>query len=94
MLRNAAYQGYKAPSLQSFVGQLLLGWGLFNLVEGIIDHQLLGLHYVRQVPNYTVYNLTFLAVGGVLFIVAGWLLMQAGRQVSAEALTYRETFKA
>ena len=39
------------PSLQSFVGQLILGWGLFNLVEGIIDHQILAVHYVRQVPN-------------------------------------------
>jgi uncharacterized membrane protein len=90
MLRSAAYQGFVAPSLQSFVGQLILGWGLFNLVEGIIDHQILGLHYVRQVPNFMVYNLTFLAVGGVLFMVAGWLLMHGGRRVSAEALANRE----
>lgn len=27
-----------------FAGGLLLGWGLFNIVEGIIDHQLLKLH--------------------------------------------------
>jgi uncharacterized membrane protein len=37
--------------------------GVFNLVEGVIDHQLLGIHNVREVPNATVYNLTFLAVG-------------------------------
>jgi uncharacterized membrane protein len=91
ILHNAAYQGYNMPSLPSFIGQLILGWGLFNLVEGIIDHQILGLHYVRQVPNYTVYNLTFLAVGGVLSIVVGWLLMQAGRRVTATAFAYKET---
>jgi uncharacterized membrane protein len=51
-------------------------WGAFNLVEGIIDHQILGIHYVRQVPNYTVYNLSFVAIGGVLFIAIGWLLMK------------------
>jgi uncharacterized membrane protein len=85
MLWSAAYRRDAIPSLQSLVGQLILGWGLFNLVEGIIDHQILAVHYVRQVPNYTVYNLTFLAVGGVLFILIGWMLMKAGRRVAAEA---------
>jgi uncharacterized membrane protein len=26
------------------LGWILAGWGIFNLVEGVIDHQLLGLH--------------------------------------------------
>jgi uncharacterized membrane protein len=76
LLRSAAYNGLSIPSATAFTGQLLFGWGWFNLVEGIIDHQILAIHYVRQVPNYTVYNLTFLAVGGVLMIVAGWVLMR------------------
>ncbi len=80
LLWSAAFHRDVIPSLQTFVGQMILGWGLFNLIEGIIDHQILAVHYVRQVPNYTVYNLTFLAVGGVLFIVAGWALMRAGRK--------------
>jgi uncharacterized membrane protein len=63
----------------------ILGWGIFNLVEGVIDHQILGIHNVREVPNYTVYNLTFLAVGGVLFILIGWLLMRAGSGAGMEA---------
>lgn len=25
-----------------------MGWGLFNLVEGLVDHQLLGAHHVRD----------------------------------------------
>lgn len=29
-------------------GGLLLGWGLFNFVEGLIDHHILKLHFVRQ----------------------------------------------
>lgn len=74
MLWRAAYQREEIPSLRAFAGQLILGWGVFNLVEGIIDHQILGIHYVREVPEYQVYNLTFLAVGGVLFILIGWLL--------------------
>lgn len=44
-----------------------------------VDHQIFGVHYVRQVPDYTVYNLTFLAIAGIGFIVISWLLLRAGR---------------
>jgi uncharacterized membrane protein len=80
LLWSAASQQDTMPSLRAFVGQLLFGWGLFNLVEGIIDHQILSIHYVRQVPNYTIYNLTFLAVGGVGLLLVGWMLMQLTRR--------------
>jgi uncharacterized membrane protein len=84
-LRSAAYARDPIPSAQAFTGQLILGWWVFNLVEGVIDHQLLGNHNVREVPNYTVYNLTFLAVGGALLILIGWLLMRAGSRIGVEA---------
>lgn len=71
LLWSAAYHQETMPALGAFIGQLLFGWGLFNLVEGIIDHQILGVHYVRQVPNYTVYNLTFLALSGVGLLLVG-----------------------
>jgi hypothetical protein len=80
-----AYARDPTPSVQVFTGQLILGWGMFNLVEGIIDYHILGIHNVREVPNYAVYNLTFLAVGGVLFILIGWLLMRAGSGAGMEA---------
>lgn len=84
MLWSAAYRREPIPTLKSMIGRLILGWGLFNLIEGIINHQILAVHYVRQVPNYTVYNWTFLAIGGVLFILLGWMLMKAGQRVTAE----------
>jgi uncharacterized membrane protein len=89
LLRGAAYARAPVPRLRAFAGQLILGWGVFNLVEGVIDYQNLGLHHVREVPNYTVYNLLFLAVGGVLFILIGWLLMRAGGSAGAEARNSR-----
>ncbi len=79
LLWSAAYRREPIPTLTQFIGGMVLGWGLFNLIEGVIDHQLLGVHYVRQVPNYTVYNLTFLAIGGVGFIGIGWLLLRTRR---------------
>ena len=78
LLHSAAFRRAPIPSGRAFVGYLILGWGLFNFVEGLINHQLLALHYVRQVANYTVYNLTFLAIGGVLLIAVGWWLVRTG----------------
>ncbi|MFC4638168.1 DUF2243 domain-containing protein [Deinococcus hohokamensis] len=58
-----------------FAGTLLLGWGLFNVVEGLINHQLLGLHHVRPGPHQLAYDLGFLAWGAVM-IVLGRALMR------------------
>jgi uncharacterized membrane protein len=80
LLWSAAYQRERIPPLREFFGRLIFGWGWFNLVEGIIDHQLLGIHNVREVATSTVYNLTFLAIGGVGLILLGWLLMRTGRR--------------
>jgi uncharacterized membrane protein len=38
-----------AISGQAFFGWMLVGWGIFNLVEGLVDHQILGLHHVARV---------------------------------------------
>lgn len=49
---------------------ILAGWGWFNLVEGLIDHEILGIHHVRSGPHYFAWDMGFLAAG-VLFIVLG-----------------------
>lgn len=49
------------PSLGIFLGGMLMGWGAFNLVEGLINHQLLELHNVREVIEPTAWNIGFLA---------------------------------
>ena len=37
-----------APPWMGHAGMLLLGWGAFNLIEGVIDHQILQIHHVRD----------------------------------------------
>jgi uncharacterized membrane protein len=66
-------------STRLLIGCLLVGWGLFNLAEGIIDHHFLGIHHVREDPNHLAWDLGFLA-WGALMLVGRWLLMRAGRQ--------------
>ncbi|MGW4945966.1 DUF2243 domain-containing protein [Actinoplanes sp. NPDC004185] len=56
-------------------GWMLAGWGLFNLVEGIIDHQILGVHHVREGAGRLLWDLAFLALGAVL-VLAGWALQR------------------
>jgi len=65
----------RVRSLRSFVGELIFGWGLFNLVEGVIDHHLLQIHHVRDVPVHVpIYDWLFLAVGGIGLLVIGWTM--------------------
>ncbi|QFY05312.1 DUF2243 domain-containing protein [Nonomuraea phyllanthi] len=56
-------------------GWILVGWGLFNLVEGIVDHHLLGIHHVRTGPYQTWWDVGFLLFGALL-VVAGWGLQR------------------
>jgi uncharacterized membrane protein len=55
---------------RGLVGGLLLGWGGFNVVEGLINHQLLGLHHVRPGPDLLAYDIGFLAWGAAM-VLAG-----------------------
>ena len=65
-----------ARSPVAFTGEMVFGWGVFNLVEGVIDHHLLGLHHVRDLPAHVpLYDWLFLAFAGVGFIIVGRLLM-------------------
>jgi uncharacterized membrane protein len=65
-------------SARTFVGALVLGWGLFNFVEGLIDHQLLGLHHVHPGDGELAWDLGFLAFG-LSQVAVGWGLIRAGR---------------
>jgi uncharacterized membrane protein len=65
-------------STRTLVGSALIGWGLFNLVEGLIDHQLLGIHHVHPGGGQRAWDLAFLALG-LVQIVAGCVAVAAGR---------------
>jgi uncharacterized membrane protein len=73
-------QGRLAPTWRFHVGLLLAGWGGFNLVEGIVDHHLLGLHHVRDdLGGPLSWDLGFLAFGALL-VLGGCALYSAGRR--------------
>lgn len=66
-------------STATFVGSLLLGAGAFNVVEGLIDHHLLGIHHVRLGPHQLVYDAGFLIAGAAVALL-GWALIWSGQR--------------
>ena len=74
LLRDARV-GRPIPGARAFTGQLLLGWGIFNLVEGVIDHHVLNIHHVRDIPVHVPsYDWLFLGIGGIGLILVGWAM--------------------
>jgi len=63
---------------KAFLGSLLIGWGLFNFIEGVIDHHILEIHHVHPGQGELGWDLGFLA-SGLLFLLIGGLLVRAGR---------------
>lgn len=87
MLTVRAWQrGELAPPWRAHVGMLLAGWGAFNLVEGVIDHQLLGIHHVRDdLGGPLGWDLGFLALGALL-VLGGLALARSGERLAADRL--------
>ena len=61
------------------VGGLLVGVGAFNLVEGVVDHFVLGLHHVRDGPDAFAYDAAFLVVSALVFVAGSALLRRSLR---------------
>ena len=85
LLWRAARKPHVRWSGKMLWGTILVGFGLFNLVEGIVNHQLLGIHHVNETvaPEQWIYwDLGFLA-WGALMLVGGWMLLRSGKQQTA-----------
>jgi uncharacterized membrane protein len=82
VLWRAARRTHLRWSSKLLLGTLLMGFGLFNLVEGTINHQVLGLHHVNETApreQWIYWDLGFLAWGAAM-LIGGWLLLRAGRR--------------
>ncbi len=67
-------------STRLLIGLLLMGWGSFNLIEGTVNHQLLGIHHVNETTpgdQRVWWDLGFL-LWGFAMLIGGWSLARAG----------------
>jgi uncharacterized membrane protein len=77
-------------STRSLVGGMIAGWGLFNFVEGVIDHELLGIHHVHPGRGELAWDLGFLVLG-LLQIAGGWVLVRQGRRDAEPRAAFTRT---
>ncbi len=76
---RARRNGQRWPS-RVLLGAGLAGWGIFNLVEGVINHHILQIHHVREASAQPLlWDVGFLAWGAVM-VVVGWVMVRGGRQ--------------
>src|SRR5688572_5552185 len=79
---HRAVRRRRAWSGRRLLGGMAIGWGAFNLVEGIIDHHILGVHHVREgVPNVLVWDVAFLLLGAAL-VVVGYAVARTSKELS------------
>jgi uncharacterized membrane protein len=76
LLWAATREASRRPAWGELVGGLLVGAGAFNLVEGVVDHHLLGLHHVREDGATRAWDLGFLGVSAAL-VAVGLVLRRA-----------------
>jgi uncharacterized membrane protein len=72
LLSSAVARGERFTP-RRFWGSLLFGAGVFNVVEGIVDHHLLQIHHVRFGPTQTVMDVGFLIVSAIIGVI-GWTM--------------------
>ena len=81
LLWRAARRPHFAWSGKLLLGTMLVGFGLFNLVEGTINHHVLGIHHVNEtVPRdqWIVWDIGFL-IWGLAMLVGGAIILRRGR---------------
>ncbi len=59
-----------------FAGLVLLGFGIFNAYDGVINHVALGLHHAIEMPNPLFADVIWLLTLGFAFIGAGVFLIK------------------
>ena len=80
ILWSAVRGPHPIPTRRYLSGTMILGWGLLNLTQGMINHYILGLQNVSEVPSSDPWNMGFLFIGGIAFTGFGWLMMRAGKR--------------
>jgi uncharacterized membrane protein len=78
---RVAHRQHVRWSGQLMTASALIGWGAFNVIEGIVDHELLGIHHVNELvarDRFVYWDMGFL-LWGALMLGAGWLLLRRGR---------------
>jgi uncharacterized membrane protein len=81
ILWRAAQRTHRWWPAKMLTGAMSIGFGIFNLVEGIVDHHILKIHHVNEkVPadQWIYWDIGFLAWGAVM-LIGGWAMLKVGK---------------
>jgi uncharacterized membrane protein len=76
LIYTGAHRASVLPSAAWLIGLMLIGWGIFNFTEGLINHHILGIHHVREWGPNPAWDYGFL-LSGPFLIGLGWLLTRS-----------------
>nr|WP_245430854.1 DUF2243 domain-containing protein [Rhodoplanes roseus] len=82
LLWRSAHRRHLYWSNKLLVATMLIGLGAFNLVEGLINHQILGIHHVNETApreHWLAWDIGFL-VWGAAMLIGGLALLARGRR--------------
>ncbi|MBZ6493554.1 DUF2243 domain-containing protein [Natrinema longum] len=87
VLLSRAWRFHPVPnSGRTLLGAVIMGWGVFNLVEGLVNHQLLRIHHVWPAgPGPIVLWDVLFLLWGVLFLGGGYLVIRTDSAVTPTA---------
>jgi uncharacterized membrane protein len=86
LLWRAAQRQHLYWSSRLLIGTMLMGFGGFNLIEGIVNHHVLGIHHVNETvarDHWLLWDIGF-TVSGVVMLAAGWLLHHGGQRETSQ----------
>ncbi len=84
-LFRAARSGGLTGTGRILLGAILAGCGLFNFVEGLVNHQILGIHHVLPGhPQQQLFDMLFLANGILFFVIGAWHIRPPARSRTKE----------
>ena len=92
ILWSTAKRRHLLWSTKLLAGTMLLGFGAFNVVEGLVDHHLLQIHHVNEkvdLHHQLYWDLAFIAWGAAMLVI-GWYLFKQGQRESELVLRNAE----
>jgi uncharacterized membrane protein len=78
ILWRSAQERHLTWTSKRLMGSMLIGFGSFNVVEGTVNHHVLGIHHVNETvdPFYRNFFDVAFIVWGALMLVFGYILLR------------------
>jgi uncharacterized membrane protein len=84
LLWRAGARAEASWSGRTILGAALIGWGAFNVVEGLIDHFVLEIHHVVERAGLSAWDVGFVAFGLALIAAGAWMIRSEQAPVRGE----------